>query len=338
MIDLAEEWRKLDAVRHKPDAQEHWDKRARTFSFHDAPNDYVSSFIRKMQLQGGESILDMGCGTGSLAVPLARAGHAVVAADFSQGMLERVRENAAGLLVEGAQASSGLGGLGSGLASALGGTAAEAVSTLSRRSAVLLSGHVDRDESPARCRMAQLSPGKVLPLQMSWESNWEEHGLPTNSVDVAIASRSIITHDLEDSITKLSAVAKKRVCVTAGTGVSPRVDERVARAMGLQLERHNDALFVFGIASALGFEPTVSYIRSPRTKTYSSPEEAYHSLMKTLDYVDDHASQVSTEVAAARLREWLQQHLVQASAEGGGELWALDAPRVVPWAFISWET
>ena len=94
MLDLAEEWRKLDAVRHKPDAQAHWDNRARTYSFHDAPNDYVRSFIANMQLSGGESVLDMGCGTGSLAVPLAKMGHKVVAADFSEGMLERVRENA----------------------------------------------------------------------------------------------------------------------------------------------------------------------------------------------------------------------------------------------------
>ncbi len=295
MIDLAEEWRKLDAVRHKPDAQEHWDKRARTFSFHDAPNSYVREFIGNMQLHGDESILDMGCGTGSLAVPLARAGHAVVAADFSQGMLERVRQNAGSLLAaEGYEPASGC--------------------------------------------AAQLRPGKVLPLQMSWEDDWAEFGLGTGSVDVAIASRSIITHDLECSITKLSTVAKKRVCVTAGTGVSPRVDERVARAMGLQLERHNDALFVFGIASALGYEPTVSYIRSPRTKTYESPEEAYHSLLKTLEYVDDAAQQVPYDVAAARLRDWLDQHLVQTQADNGEAAWTLDKPRVVPWAFISWET
>ena len=51
------------------------------------------------------------------------------------------------------------------------------------------------------------------------------------SVDVAVASRSVITHDLEDSLQKLSAVARERVCVTVGTGVSPRVDMRVAQEL-----------------------------------------------------------------------------------------------------------
>ncbi len=293
MLDLAEEWRKLDAVRHKPDAQAHWDKRARTYSFHDAPNDYVRSFIQKMQLVGGESVLDMGCGTGSLAVPLAKSGHGVVAADFSEGMLERVRENAAAC-------------------------------------------GVPVMDPAAQCAF-EVPAGMVCPLHMSWEDDWNRFGLGEGSVDVALASRSIITHDLEDSILKLSNAARKRVCVTAGTGVSPRVDERVARAMGLNLERHNDALFVFGIASSLGYEPTVSYIHSPRMKTYESPDEAYHSLLKTMEYVGDAKQQVSCGEAAAKLKDWLALHLVQGRTPEGCACWHLDKPRDVPWAFISWD-
>lgn len=293
MLDLAEEWRKLDAVRHKPDAQAHWDKRARTYSFHDAPNDYVRSFIAKMQLAGGESVLDMGCGTGSLAVPLAMCGHGVVAADFSEGMLERVRENAA----------------------------AAGVPVV----------------KPAGQGAFGVPAGAVCPLRMSWEDDWARFGLGKGAVDVALASRSIITHDLEDSIRKLSAAARKRVCVTAGTGVSPRVDERVAKAMGLNLQRHNDALFVFGIASGLGYEPTVSYIHSPRMKAYGSPDEAYYSLLKTMEYVGDAAQQVSADVAAKRLKDWLGTHLVVEQSPDGGQRWHLDKPRDVPWAFISWD-
>ncbi len=293
MLDLAEEWRKLDEVRHKPDAQAHWDKRARTYSFYDAPNDYVRSFIAKMELAGGESVLDMGCGTGSLAVPLAKSGHGVVAADFSEGMLERVRENAA----------------------TCGMPVAE----------------------PAVQGAFAVPAGAIYPLCMSWEDDWTQFGLGEGAVDVALASRSIITHDLEDSIRKLSATARKRVCVTAGTGVSPRVDERVAKAMGLSLQRHNDALFVFGIASSLGYEPTVSYIHSPRMKTYDSPDEAYYSLLKTMEYVGDAAQQVSADTASARLKDWLAVHLVSEQLPEGGQCWHLDKPRDVPWAFISWD-
>ena len=305
MINLAEEWRRLDGRRRKPDPQEHWDERAKSFSFKDTPDAYLQSFISKAGITGKESVLDMGCGTGSLAVALASLGCSVIAADFSEGMLARLHSKAA-------------------------------------EKGTLWGGGASRfcsDDSPTGAVGAspsEIEAGKILPFHMSWEDDWANYGLGEGSVDVAVASRSVITHDLEDSLQKLSAVARERVCVTVGTGVSPRVDMRVARAMGLELERHNDALFVFGIASDLGYEPTVSYIHSPRTKSYISPDEAYYSLLKTRDYLADAADQISVEESACRLRNFLADHLVEIE-EDGTKRWTLDQPRVVPWAFISWD-
>lgn len=320
MIDLAEEWRRLDARRRKPDAKAHWDKRAETYSFKDAPDEYLCAFIAKAGIAGGERVLDMGCGTGSLSLALAGMGCSVIAADFSEGMLSRVRENATsgGMLFE------------------------EAGFPLSIADCSGRRAHPgeDPDEPPFCSRVKEFvssaSSGKVLPLRMSWEDDWAQFGLEADSVDVALASRSLITHDLEDSLKKLSRVAANRVCVTVGTGVSPRIDMRVARAMGLELEVHNDALFVFGIAHQLGYEPTVSYIHSPRMKCYVSPDEAYHSLLRTKEYVADGASQVSSEECSRRLRLFLERHLVERS-EGAVRCWTLDEPRVVPWAFIRWD-
>jgi SAM-dependent methyltransferase len=48
-----------------------------------------------MDLRPGESVLDVGCGSGALALPLARAGHTVVGLDFSAGMLDLLRRHAA---------------------------------------------------------------------------------------------------------------------------------------------------------------------------------------------------------------------------------------------------
>lgn len=305
MINLAEEWRKLDGRRRKPDSQEHWDERAKSFSFKDTPDAYLQSFISKAGITGEETVLDMGCGTGSLAVALASLGCSVVAADFSKGMLDRLCSKATekGMLREGGASEHG------------------------------------SDDSPAgdvgAC-LLEVQAGKILPLRMSWEEDWTNYGLEEGSVDVAVASRSVITHDLEDSLQKLSAVSRERVCVTVGTGVSPRVDIRAARVMGLELERHNDALFVFGIASDLGYEPTVSYIHSPRAKSYISPDEAYYSLLRTRDYLADTADQVSVEESACRLRNFLADHLVEIE-EDDTKRWTLDQPRVVPWAFISWD-
>lgn len=317
MLDLAQEWREQDKSRRKPDEVAYWNNRARSYTFKDAPGSYVRQFIDKMQLAGPGRILDMGCGTGSLSLPLAKAGNQVIAADFSEGMLARIRENC---FVEGVPLLAGSEAAlmqGWGLSSAEAETAAA--------------------QAPAPGQGGVTFKAGVAPVKMSWEDDWEQVGLGPNSVDYAVASRSIITHDLEDSIRKLSAVARKRVFVTAVTGYSPRVDERAAKAMGLTLKRHNDALFVFGIASDLGYEPTVSYIYSPRSKMYDSYNHAFDSLMETVRYVDDRAQQVPNEVAAQRLRDWLDVHLVPCVAEDGGQKFRLDEPRVIPWAFISWE-
>lgn len=285
MISLAQEWRRQDRERRSPDTAAEWDKRADTFTAKDAPSDYIASFLSKMELLPGETVLDMGCGAGSLAVPLAKAGHGVIAADFSRGMLDRLADS------------------------------------MEREGVTRLDAGLGAGQTPG-----------IFPVLMSWEDDWDSFGVGEGCVDVAMASRSIITHDLEDSIRKISRAARRRVCVTAGTGISPRVDPKMAKVMGIQLARHNDALFVFGIASDLGYEPEVSYIHSPRTRVYNSLDEAYHSLLKTIEYVDDHAEQVPPVVAAERLSAWLDKHLVP--TEGGQ--WRLDEPTLVPWAFISW--
>lgn len=334
MINLAEEWRKLDGRRRKPDSREHWDERAKTFSFKDAPDAYLRSFISKAGITGKESVLDMGCGTGSLAVALASLGCSVIAADFSTGMLDRLRLNAAerGMLWNGEASRHDSG--------ALPGSGASLVSSDSLAGDGACEGGTRGGTCNAGARNAatplpEVGVGKILPLHMSWEDDWTSFGLGKNAVDVAVSSRSLITHDLEDSLIKLSTVARERVCVTVGTGVSPRVDMRVARAMGLGLERHNDALYVFGIASDLGYEPTVSYIHSHRSKSYVSPDEAYSSLMETREFIADAADQISVEESASRLRAFLADHLVE-TEEQGVRRWTLDKPRIVPWAFISW--
>lgn len=69
----------------------YWDKRAPTFAGHCGKSGYVDAFLAKLPLEGDEVILDMGCGSGTFAVPLARKGHAAFACDFSEKMIEQVR-------------------------------------------------------------------------------------------------------------------------------------------------------------------------------------------------------------------------------------------------------
>lgn len=157
--DWNEEWKELQKARRAADDASHWDKRAATFGSKDAPNPYVERFLKLAAIRPGESVLDMGCGTGALSMPLGAAGHLVVAADFSRGMLG---------VLEGELAERGI--------------------------------------------------ASVTPKLMSWEDDWAAHGVLPGSVDVAVASRSIATADLKDSLMRLTDAARRRVCITLPTG------------------------------------------------------------------------------------------------------------------------
>lgn len=90
-MDWNEEWKELQKVRRHADDAAFWDKRSATFTTKDAPNLYVEKFLEYAGIRPGETVFDMGSGTGALAVPLGEAGHKVVAADFSQGMLDQMQ-------------------------------------------------------------------------------------------------------------------------------------------------------------------------------------------------------------------------------------------------------
>lgn len=92
--DWNEEWRHLQRIRRAYDDNQYWNKRSKNYSTKDAPNPYVRQFLEFAGVQPAETVMDMGCGTGSLAVPLALDGHHVVAADFSQGMLDELGRRA----------------------------------------------------------------------------------------------------------------------------------------------------------------------------------------------------------------------------------------------------
>jgi len=90
-VDWRQAWRERERVRRLPDNVKVWDERADEFAMNAGASAYAGSFLDYLGLEPGLSVLDMGCGGGTLAIPLARQGHEVLAADFSSGMLNALQ-------------------------------------------------------------------------------------------------------------------------------------------------------------------------------------------------------------------------------------------------------
>lgn len=93
--DWNAEWMRLSDLRGVVHDAAFWDRRARQLRGGDEASPYVACFIEHLLARAGESVLDVGCGSGALALPLARAGHDVTGLDFSAGMLDLLRRKAA---------------------------------------------------------------------------------------------------------------------------------------------------------------------------------------------------------------------------------------------------
>lgn len=68
-----------------------WDGRAASFAKAASGTDYADQFLAIMKPEAHWTVLDMGCGSGVLALPLARLTSSVTAVDFSAEMLAIVR-------------------------------------------------------------------------------------------------------------------------------------------------------------------------------------------------------------------------------------------------------
>ena len=142
------------------DSQAYWNKRAATFTRF-ATGEYERWLMDLLALTEGDEVLDMGCATGTLAVPLAQAGHRVHGCDFAEAMLTILNERAA----------------------------AESLP---------ITSHL-----------------------LAWEDDWEAAGLGANSMDVAFASRSLMSGDVSACVRKLDAAARSRAAVVVPDSLPP---------------------------------------------------------------------------------------------------------------------
>lgn len=266
-LDWGEVWKQDQQLRRAPDDAAYWDKRAPSFQKTALTSPYARSFIERCGIHPEETVFDMGCGSGTLALPLAAAGHTVTARDFSPVMLD--------LMMQRAEAE----------------------------------GYAQRIDSAI----------------LSWEDDWDAASTPV--CDVAVASRSIATSDLQAALLKLESRARRRVCITLGTGTSPRHDPTLLKVVGRSLPRYPEFVLCMNILWQLGRRPALSYIDGTRQSTYNSPE---HAVEKNAELMD------ATPQERALLEEYTAEHLRQVEIPDEGLVWQYDHQRVISWAFISW--
>ena len=257
------------------DSQAYWNKRAATFT-RDATSDYERWLLDLLALEAGEEVLDMGCATGTLAVPLARAGHRVHGCDFAEAMLAILEERAA---------------------------------------------------------------AEKLPITshlLAWEDDWEEAGLGKDSVDVAFASRSLMSGDVSACVRKLDAVARSRAAIVVPDSLLPSRDPRLLTYLGRSARRQRIVRDVTRALTSLGRIPVFATTRTFRPMRFSSFDEARADLRRL----------AGPEPFTAREQQlfdaYAAHHVVRedaATASGqSGEQWVLDYRLPVTWVFIGWRT
>lgn len=94
-INWNEMWRSSEDAREKSENLEFWNSFAPVFRKKtDEPDPYIERFYEYMQADPEDTLFDMGCGSGTLAIPFAEKGHEIYAADFSPEMLKYLMKDA----------------------------------------------------------------------------------------------------------------------------------------------------------------------------------------------------------------------------------------------------
>jgi SAM-dependent methyltransferase len=94
-IDFAERYREhMRRQNRTAKAPDHWDVRASNMSQHAFDTAYVQGFLARMNLDGCTTLLDVGCGPGTIGLSAAPLLKHVYGLDYSAGMLAAFVENA----------------------------------------------------------------------------------------------------------------------------------------------------------------------------------------------------------------------------------------------------
>jgi SAM-dependent methyltransferase len=95
LLDWNQAWQAARARTQRKRGKEAWDRRAPSFTRAVGQSDYAELLLARLPLDPAWDVLDVGCGSGTLAVPLAARVRAVTAVDYSEKMIELLRQRCA---------------------------------------------------------------------------------------------------------------------------------------------------------------------------------------------------------------------------------------------------
>lgn len=257
------------------DSRAYWNRRAATFT-RNATEDYELWLMDLLGLNPGDEVLDMGCATGTLAVPLARAGHRVHGCDFAEAMLAILDERAA----------------------------------------------------------AENLP--IISHLLAWEDDWENAGLGKDSVDVAFASRSLMSGDVFSAVRKLDAAARSRAAVVVPGSPLPSRDPRLLTYLGRAGRPPRIVRDVTRALAAMGRTPVGARTQTFRPMRFSSFDEA-RSDLRRLAGPEPFTNREQRLFDAYAEQHFAREAVTNASGEST-EQWVLDYKLPVTWVFIGWRT
>lgn len=263
------------------DSADYWNKRAATFTRY-ATEDYELWLMDLLSPAPGNTILDMGCATGTLAVPLARAGHHVHACDFAEAML------------------------------------------------VILNQRAAAENLPITSHL------------LAWDEDWSQAGLGENSVDLAFASRSLMSDHTLSRISKLDATARVKAAVVVPNSLPPSSDPRLLTYLGRKAKRPSTVPEVMRALRYLGRIPVTATTNTFRPMRFNSFDEARADLRRLARpepftpreqrLFDAYARDHFVEVPTVQPMSDLPGH----DSDSPQTQWVLNYPLPVVWTFIGW--
>lgn len=87
-------WKESVEKLHKKGAYKSWDKIASKFNQWMEKDDYPAELISKIKIEEGDTVFDIGCGNGTITIPLAKKAKSVTALDSSEKMLDILKDKA----------------------------------------------------------------------------------------------------------------------------------------------------------------------------------------------------------------------------------------------------